>query len=387
MFHSFFQQEDVSRPPPDPMGFYRLLGVEKTADTATIKKAYRTLAMQHHPDKGGDPEKFKELQRANEILSDPDKRTQYDHTGQVGNQEPPHAFHQMFHGMPRGGTSKNNLDMRLKVSLADMYTGTTRSVSLRRRVICTDCKGKGGKNVTTCHRCHGKGIQIITKPIGPGMIQQIQVQCHDCRGTGELCESASRCVTCHGNKVHEVDHLVVVTITKKTQVGDTLLFRNEGHQFPGTATGDVTICIECEEHPVFVRKGPHLFLQKSILLLDALVGFSFVFTHLDGRIFVIKSSPGTIYTDGYYMVIRGEGMSCQRTMGNLYIRFLVKFPTTLTEHARTCLPTLLPGPGTHLATVPDHAVHPVVCNVTAHEIATVLDSVTEQQQQPQCRTQ
>merc|ERR1719401_1257083 len=161
----------------DTTKFYKVLDVEKNASDAEIKKAYRKLAVKHHPDKGGDPEKFKEITRAYEVLSDSDKRSKYDRFGEDGLEEggggdPTDIFEAMFGGGGRQGGSRRrqktkDVSQQLKVTLEQLYNGQTKKMAITRKVI--DKK----KGVQECEECGGRGVKVQVIRMGP-MIQQMQ---------------------------------------------------------------------------------------------------------------------------------------------------------------------------------------------------------------------
>ncbi|KAJ0102275.1 hypothetical protein Patl1_05837 [Pistacia atlantica] len=239
----------------DNTKYYEILGVSKNASQDDLKKAYRKAAIKNHPDKGGDPEKFKELAQAYEVLSDPEKRG----------------------GSSRGRRQRRGEDVihPLKVSLEDLYNGTSKKLSLSRNVICAKCKGKGSKS-------------------GASM------KCSGCQGSGMK---------------------------------------------PETITGDIVFLLQQREHPKFKRKGDDLFVEHTLSLTEALCGFQFILTHLDGRQLLIKSNPGEVVKPDQFKAINDEGMPMyQRPFmrGKLYIHFTVDFPDSLTPDQCKALEAVLP---------------------------------------------
>jgi DnaJ family protein A protein 2 len=200
----------------DNKTFYNLLGVESTASPSEIKKAFRKAAVQHHPDKGGDADKFKEINKAYEVLSDPEKREIYDQYGEEGlngNGGPSMGadiFSDLFGGfggsMRRGGRPQkrrgDDMVYPLKVTLEQLYNGHKKSMKLTRRVICSECDGKGGKAdaIVTCKECKGNGVKIQIRQLGPGMVQQMQSTCDACQGQGKVIPEKAKCKTCKGAK-------------------------------------------------------------------------------------------------------------------------------------------------------------------------------------------
>jgi DnaJ family protein A protein 2 len=179
----------------DTNKYYELLGVDKKATTEEIRKAFRKKALKEHPDKGGDPEKFKEVTGAYEVLSNPEKRQLYDDYGEEGvkNGGPPGGagfggLFEMFGGggrKPTGPKKGKAKLMELDVTLEEIFNGAMKNVKITRDRICEPCEGKGGKNVTKCAKCKGQGMVTKLVQLGPGMYSQSQGRCGDCDGLGE----------------------------------------------------------------------------------------------------------------------------------------------------------------------------------------------------------
>mmetsp|Transcript_56250 Transcript_56250/g.131764 ORF Transcript_56250/g.131764 Transcript_56250/m.131764 type:complete len:513 (+) Transcript_56250:71-1609(+) len=269
----------------DTTKFYKLLEVEKNASEGDIKKAYRKLAVKHHPDKGGDPEKFKEITRAYEVLSDSNKRERYDQFGEEGLEtdgpgDPTDIFESIFGGGGRGGGRKQRQKTKdvvqtLKVTLEQMYNGATKKMAITRQVI--DKK----KGVQTCSVCDGRGVKIEVIRMGP-MVQQMQSSCSACGGQGKSFKTSSE------------REILEVHIQKGSPDNHKIPFRGMADEHPDADTGDVIFVLKEQEHEVFKRKGADLFIEKDIALVEALCGFEMEITHLDGRKLVVKTTPGEI---------------------------------------------------------------------------------------------
>lgn len=338
----------------DNTKYYEVLGVSKTAAADELKKAYRKAAIKNHPDKGGDPEKFKELAQAYEVLSDPEKREIYDQYGEDALKEgmggggashnPFDIFESFFGGSPFGGSAFGGGSSRgrrqkqgedvvhpLKVSLEELYTGISKKLSLSRNILCPKCKGKGSKSGASsrCSGCQGSGMRVSIRQLGPGMIQQMQHVCSDCRGSGETISDKDKCAQCKGNKVVQDKKMLEVNVEKGMQHGQKIVFQGEADEAPDTITGDIVFVLQLKEHPKFKRKGDDLYVEHSLTLSEALCGFQFTLKQLDGRQLLLKSSPGEIVKPGQYKAINDEGMPMyQRPFmrGRLYIHFSVDFP-------------------------------------------------------------
>ncbi|TYH62603.1 hypothetical protein ES332_D07G131600v1 [Gossypium tomentosum] len=356
----------------DNTRYYEILGVSKNASHDDLKKAYKKAAIKNHPDKGGDPEKFKELAQAYEVLSDPEKREIYDQYGEDALKEgmgggaaahdPFDIFSSFFGGSPFGGASSRGRRQRrgedvvhpLKVSLEDLYLGTSKKLSLSRNVICSKCSGKGSKSGASmqCPGCQGSGMKISVRHLGPSMIQQMQHPCNECKGTGETINDKDRCPQCKGEKVVQEKKVLEVIVEKGMQNGQKITFPGEADEAPDTITGDIVFVLQQKDHPKFKRKGEDLFVEHTLALTEALCGFQFVVTHLDGRQLLIKSIPGEVVKPDSFKAINDEGMPLyQRPFikGKMYIHFTVEFPDSLNPDQIMALEVILPPkPTSHL---------------------------------------
>lgn len=331
--------------------FYELLGLDKNASSDEIKKAYRKQAIKHHPDKGGDPEKFKEIGQAYDVLSDPEKRQVYDEYGEDALKEgmgpgagagadPFNIFESFFGGSPFGGAGgrsrrgpRRGEDVAhpLKVSLEDLYKGITKKLSLSKNVLCPQCNGKGSKSGRSigCGTCGGSGVKVSMRQIGPGMIQQMQSVCPTCKGSGEAVDPSDRCDKCRGNKVVQEKKILEVNVDKGMEHGQKIVFSGEADQAPDTEPGDIVFVIQQKDHPEFKRKASDLFLVKKISLTEALIGFKSVVKQLDGRELLLETKEGEITRPGSFKMVKEEGMPVRNhpfQKGNLYIQFEVVFP-------------------------------------------------------------
>ncbi|KAL7753487.1 Type I HSP40 co-chaperone [Sorochytrium milnesiophthora] len=326
---------------------YDVLEVSPDASESDLKKAFRKLALKYHPDKNPDnhdaSEKFKEINKAYEVLSDSSKRQMYDQFGEqgleggggMGGGSPADLFEHIFGGFGGGrqrdtGPRKGkDMAHALKVSLEDLYKGKTSKLALNKTVLCGSCEGRGGKEgaVQTCTKCRGQGMYVQVRQIGP-MIQQMQQPCPDCSGTGEQIREKDRCKVCKGKKVNNERKVLEVHVDKGMSDGQKIVFRGEGDQAPNIVPGDVVIVIEEREHPLFKRNGNNLQINMEVDLLTALSGGQFTIKHLDDRILLVNILPGEVIAPDTIKVISGEGMPSYRHQeyGDLYVRFSVKFP-------------------------------------------------------------
>uniref|UniRef100_A0A7E4VEL5 Chaperone protein dnaJ n=1 Tax=Panagrellus redivivus TaxID=6233 RepID=A0A7E4VEL5_PANRE len=335
---------------------YDLLKVSPNATEDELKKSYRKLAKEYHPDKNPNHgDKFKEISAAYEILSDPHKRQVYDAQGLDGLEGGGGSgmgddLFDMFHGGGGGGLFGNFFGggghghgrgrrgprkgqataQPLNVTLEDLYKGKTSKMQLTKKVICKTCKGAGGKNgaEVTCQKCKGKGRIMMQRMMGPGMMQQSVHPCPQCKGAGSEIAEKDKCDTCKGNKTVTEKKVIEAVVTPGMREGHKMMYHGEGDAEPGVEPGDVILVVQCADHPVFERKGDDLFVKHEVTLAEALCGHNFVLDHLDGRKIAVEVPAGQVIAPGDIRAVIGEGMPIVNSMdhGNLYVVYDVKFP-------------------------------------------------------------
>eukprot|EP01120_Amphizonella_sp_Union-15-10_P010356 TRINITY_DN412_c0_g7_i1.p1 TRINITY_DN412_c0_g7~~TRINITY_DN412_c0_g7_i1.p1 ORF type:complete len:445 (+),score=97.07 TRINITY_DN412_c0_g7_i1:48-1382(+) len=331
--------------------FYQVLGVDRKSTKEEIKKAYRKLAMEFHPDRNPSAgDKFKEVSEAYSVLSDDEKRKMYDQFGEEGVQNMGQVnyddiFSDIFQnfggfggfpGGPRPRSQKSSrtshLNHELELTLEDLFLGKTVKLNFTKDVVCDTCKGKGStvpNALQDCSSCRGTGMKTYTSQVAPGFVQQIQQVCNVCSGEGKMIRPKDQCTTCKAQKTVKKQVVLDVKVPAGTKDGEHIIFKGEAHQVPGVSSGDVIIVVRQKKHPVFKRNGADLLIERKLSLGEALAGFSFKLTHLDGRQILVESSPdGNIIRPGDLRMISGEGMPTGRgsSRGNLYFKFAVDFP-------------------------------------------------------------
>jgi DnaJ family protein A protein 2 len=312
-------------------------------------------SVKHHPDKGGDEHKFKEISAAYEILSDPEKRAKYDRYGLEGLEggDMPQGSDDLF-SMFFGGGSRRSAGPRrgedvnhpLKVSLEDLYNGKTVKLAVSRQVLVGESK--------MCSTCDGQGVVVELRQIALGMVQQMQRRCADCEGEGFQVQR---------KREREV---LEVFVEKGMSHNEKIVFRNKADEKPNTEAGHLNFIIQEKQHELFKRKGADLLVQKRLSLNEALCGFEWKITHLDKREVIIKSKPGEIIkaeADSqrpFVKIVPNEGMPSRGNpfvKGDLYVLFTVEFPDDgdLQPDQIEGLRKLLPGAAMAVEYDPDTA--------------------------------
>ena len=318
-------------PGPKTFKCYETLGVDKaTATDKQIRKAYLTKSRKGpsaHPDRGGDPEKFQKLQQAYETLKT--KKDEYDEHGDAM-LEPDWEQHNRGASSRRPERKADAVQMKLRVTLAELYKGAQKKVNVTRQVFINSntgevCPGDGSDIWSTCATCGGRGFVMRRYSPQPGYVVQQQVKCPSCGGRGFNLVEPFRL----GKRRVEVD----VFIEKGSKHGEKLRFRDQGNMQPGCSTGDIIIVLQQEKHPLFKRKGADLLIQREMSLVDSLCGFNFEIEHLDGRKIIVESEPGEVIRDESVMVVKDEGFPVKGDAGehgHLFVEFTIDFPANNT---------------------------------------------------------
>jgi len=344
--------------------YYEILGLDKSATQQQIKKSYRKLARQWHPDKHQDEQekyhaKFQELQKAYEVLSDPEKKKLYDRYGEAGlrgggGMGGGQDIFDMFFGGGRGGHGHGRGQQRRKkappirefldVTLEDLYVGRSKTLSYEKMTVCADCNGKGGKKVMECAQCNGQGIQVVLKRMGH-MTVQTQRECPHCDGEGTSIPEGFKCRKCKGKGMNKVNKTRQFAIPRGAKHAEKIVLQGQGHEIPDAANGDLVIVLRCVKHALFQRVGADLAMTKKISLKQALCGFEITIPHLSGYKLKLKSGPKEVVQHSQLKAVYSKGMpqkGSASTYGHLYVKFEIVFPEQLDEETVAKLKELLP---------------------------------------------
>lgn len=206
-----------------------------------------------------------------------------------------------------GGGKRRGPDFQMEypITLEDLYNGLTKSVNIKRKVLCKSCRGTGAKggDQKTCPHCQGRGQVMTIQQLGPGFNVQMQQPCDKCHGRGKIAKH--QCPVCHGSKQQMEEKELEVVVERGMQDGQEIRFERASEQSPDTIPGDVIMRLRQQPHSRFTRKGNDLHMEHTITLREALLGFSFNINHLDGR--RVKIEQEAVTQPEFVKTIKGEG--------------------------------------------------------------------------------
>lgn len=350
---------------------YEVLGVDRNADETTLKKAYRKLAKKYHPDVNpGDKDaeqKFKEATNAYAILSDPEKRKQYDQFGHAAFEnggagaggfggfggfdfngaDMGDIFGDIFGDLFGGGRSRRaqngpmrgaNLRARINITFEEAVFGCEKELEIMLKDTCSTCHGTGAKPGTspvTCPRCHGEGQIVTTSQSMFGMVRNVQT-CPDCHGTGKIIKD--KCPDCKGTGYTSSRKKIQVSVPAGIDDGQSIRIREKGEPgINGGPRGDLLVEISVARHPIFQRQDMNIFSTAPITFAQAALGGEVKISTVDGDV-VYEVKPGT-QTDTRIR-LKGKGVPSLRNKnvrGDHYVTLVVQVPTKLNEKAKEAL--------------------------------------------------
>lgn len=356
--------------------YYDILGITKGATDAEIKRAYRRLAQEHHPDKhGGDNQKFKDINKAYQVLSDKNKRQQYDQFGATFEQsssgggfngfsggDPFSDFARGFGGFSQGGASSFDfgdvfsdifgfggdgrqsrrargidLEMPLRISFSEAVFGTEKEISIQRKDTCANCKGSGaspGTKLKICPKCHGQGQIRKTQRTILGNIGTTTV-CDDCFGKGKVAEKP--CSECSGRGINSQLKTIKVVIPPGIDEGQKIRLSGQGEVgYQGSAHGDLYINIEIENDTALQRDGQNILSEVPISFYQAALGTRVDIKTVDGEV-ELRVPAGT--QSGKIFRLRGKGVPYLQSnkRGDHLVTVRVVTPTKLTRKEKDFL--------------------------------------------------
>ena len=296
--------------------YYSILGIDKETSTEEIKKAYKKLAIKHHPDKiGGNEDTFKQIGEAYDVLSDIDKRRLYDMKLQGKTAINANDLFPQFFTTTRNIVKRSNHTHQINISLKEVHNGSERNIKVIINKDCLDCK-------TSCSICRGSGKTNFHN--GPFVIIQ---NCVSCNGIGIVPSINTSCFNCHGNGSTSYEKACTVKIPKGTISGTSFMFAELGEQPKkrGEIAGDLLIEI-IVTNDIFNRQGNDLIYTQTLSFVESIVGKDITIPHYDADIVLNTNTLGIINpTIEYYIV--GKGINnIDGIIGNMILKFNIKYP-------------------------------------------------------------
>jgi len=337
--------------------YYEVLGIARDVDDEGIKKAYRRLALQHHPDRNPGnkeaEEKFKEATEAYEVLRDPEKRGRYDRFGHAamdgaGAAGPDYIdlsealrafmrnfggfdFDGFFHSPARPDQRGADIRVKLKLTLEEVSTGARKRIKVRKQMPCSQCDGRGGAGETTCARCGGSGqVRHVQRSLF-GQFINVSI-CSECRGEGR--RLAEVCPVCRGEGRESAEETIPIDVPPGVASGNYIPFRGFGHAgIRGGPPGDLFVVLEEKAHPIFARQERDLLCELPVSPPQAVLGTSVQVPTLDGTS-ALEVPPGT--QSGKILRVRGKGLPGLNgaPRGDLLVRVIVKTPSQVSDEER-----------------------------------------------------
>ena len=351
----------------DKRDYYEVLGVDRNADDATLKKAYRKLAKKYHPDMNpGDKEaeaKFKEATEAYGVLSDPDKRRQYDQFGHAAFEnggggaggfggfdfsgDMGDIFGDIFGDLFGGGGRRRanngpmkgaNLRAAVNIMFQEAITGCEKELEITLKDPCTKCNGTGAKPGTspeTCPKCNGSGQVVMTQQSMFGLVRTVTV-CPDCQGTGKIIRE--KCPDCRGTGFTSSRKKIQVSVPAGIDDGQSIRIRDKGE--PGTnggPRGDLLVEVRVARHAIFQREDMNIFSTADISFAQAALGGTIRIPTVDGDV-EYEVKPGT--QPNTRIRLKGKGVPSLRNRnvrGDHYVTLNLKVPTSLSNESKEAL--------------------------------------------------
>jgi len=307
--------------------YYSILEIDKNASEEDIKRSYRKLAMEHHPDKGGDKNLFQEIQEAYETLSDPNKKQQYDHRNLGGNGNgngipfnfPFFSFN--FNNSSNKKFKRENHIHNINISMNDVYNGLTKTFKISKNSKCLKCH-------QICELCNGDGN--ITKHIRLGPITQIiNEKCLQCNGYGQTRSNNINCNNCNSSGIISIQQLVEINIPRGVEENKTYVFESWGEQpqNKNELPGDLFVIVKINNDTPFERRGLDLIYKTKLSLRELIIGKNITIPHFNGSSFDIHTRGfGIINPNKQYTIFNKGLRDISNNQGNLHLHFVIDFP-------------------------------------------------------------
>ena len=340
--------------------YYQILGLQKGASKDEVKKAFRKLAAQYHPDKKtGNEEKYKEITEAYAVLGDDKKKAEYDSYGHAFNGSGAQGggfggfnwsdfasqggfngqgfefdISDIFENFGFGGGAKQSrgrdISIEINLNFKEAIFGTTRKVLITKNSLCIECKGTGGKpgaGTTTCTTCGGNGKVRETRQSIMGSFTTVR-ECSVCSGRGQI--PKERCAHCAGAGIRRVQEEIEIKVPAGIENGEVIRMTGRGEAMPNGQPGDLYIKIYVEAHKTIKRDGNTLYCNLPIKLTDALLGGNYKIETLDG-VMELKVPAGVNHNE--LLRIKEKGVPTDKGRGDFMVRINIEIPKKISKKA------------------------------------------------------
>lgn len=347
--------------------YYKTLGLSKGASKDEVKKAFRKLAAQYHPDKKtGDEAKYKEITEAYAVLGDDKKKAEYDSYGHAfnGGGGGPQGFNwadfagqqggfngqgfefdlnDIFENFGFGGGQQSrpargrDISIEINLNFKESIFGSSRKVLITKNSNCTDCKGTGAKSgtsMTTCTTCAGKGKIRETRQSIMGSFTTVR-ECNVCNGQGEI--PKEKCPHCAGAGIKRAQEEIEIKIPVGIENGEVIRMTGRGEAMPNGQPGDLYVKVHVEADKTIKREGSTLLVNLPVKLTDAMLGHTYSVATLDGNI-EVKIPAGISH--GELLRVKGKGVPTDRGRGDFMIRVQIEIPKKLSKKAEKLIAEL-----------------------------------------------
>jgi len=333
--------------------YYEVLDIKKSATEKEVKSAYRKLAKKYHPDKNPDnkeaEDKFKEAADAYDVLSDTEKRENYDHFGHQTQRGGPQRggmsdiFEQMRRSRFRSGGPQHEvrvgqtLRMTMNLTLDDVHNGLDKTIKYNRNQLCNTCGGKGGTGHKTCGTCNGSGGIVSVQQTIMGIMQSVST-CNVCDGMGEVVETI--CNPCVGSGVETKEEVIELNIPHGLTHGAHITMEGKGHSVKNGVSGNLIITFGVQPHKEFIRSNNDIRYNTNLSYSQLVLGDKIKVPTIDGKDILVDIPEYSSVGDNLRLTSKGLNIMDKTTRGDMILVLSIDIPTDISDEERELIEKL-----------------------------------------------